>query len=393
MFAMELGLGKSQEPAGDGTSRVDDFYGRLYHDEHFAHGVLLGHGDAGAELTRKVTAGGLNGAANGVMHAHTKDFNRAVTGQGHVAPNAITLGTPMPKWPAGHQSAAFESVAVKRSFILSPAEIFAECAHHGEEKAKFPWYKIWILTIIAGCYVGFGFTTCLLVGGMLQQAPEVGTPEQYNYGIYKLIFGAVGFPFAFTTIVVCGAELYTSLCAYMTAAWWEGKVTVLTCIRMLVISWTGNFLGCALMAGLLCASEIYHGKTTTLFYIAHDKVSHGWGATLVKGIFANWLVGIATWMANAAQDLTGKAIGIWLPIAAFGMLGFEHCIANMFLFVMAWCEGAHITAKQFIWYNLVPSTIGNYIGGGVCLATVYAFAFGRTPKLVGEWVDQKMKRH
>lgn len=44
-------------------------------------------------------------------------------------------------------------------------------------------------------------------------------------------------------------------------------------------------------------------------------------------------------------------------------------------------------------YNLVPSTIGNYIGGGVCLATVYAFAFGRTPKLVGEWVDQKMKRH
>ncbi len=61
------------------------------------------------------------------------------------------------------------------------------------------------------------------------------------------------------------------------------QVTVLTCVRMLVISWTGNFLGCALMAGLLCASELYHGKTTTLFYIAHDKVSHGWGATLVKG--------------------------------------------------------------------------------------------------------------
>ncbi len=32
--------------------------------------------------------------------------------------------------------------------------------------------------------------------------------------------------FGFTTIVVCGAELYTSLCAYMTAAWWEGKVGV-----------------------------------------------------------------------------------------------------------------------------------------------------------------------
>ncbi len=74
------------------ASRVEDFYGRLYHDEHFAHGMLLAQGDAGPELTRKVTAG-LNGGANGVaMHAHTKDFNRAVTGQGS---NAITLGTPV----------------------------------------------------------------------------------------------------------------------------------------------------------------------------------------------------------------------------------------------------------------------------------------------------------
>lgn len=39
-------------------------------------------------------------------------------------------------------------------------------------------------------------------------------------------------------------------------------------------------------------------------------------------------VGIATWMANAAQDLTGKFVGIWLPISAFAALGFEHCIAN-----------------------------------------------------------------
>jgi hypothetical protein len=39
---------------------------------------------------------------------------------------------PYPKWPANHKSAAFESVAVKKSFILSPPEIYAECAHHGE---------------------------------------------------------------------------------------------------------------------------------------------------------------------------------------------------------------------------------------------------------------------
>ena len=60
--------------------------------------------------------------------------------------------------------------------------------------------------------------------------------------------------------------------------------------------------------------------------LAHKKVSNGWGETVVRGIFANWLVCIATWQANAAQDLTGKAVAVWLPISAFAMLGFEHCI-------------------------------------------------------------------
>jgi formate/nitrite transporter FocA (FNT family) len=41
------------------------------------------------------------------------------------------------------------------------------------------------------------------------------------------------------------------------------------------------------------------------------QVSDSWGATLVKGILANWLVGIATWMANAAQASCWTASG-WL---------------------------------------------------------------------------------
>jgi hypothetical protein len=56
----------------------------------------------------------------------------------------------------GRQSAAFEAVAVKKSYILSPPEIYAECAHHGEEKCGFAWYKMAMLSLLAGCYVGFG---------------------------------------------------------------------------------------------------------------------------------------------------------------------------------------------------------------------------------------------
>jgi hypothetical protein len=40
---------------------------------------------------------------------------------------------PMPKWPPNHESQAFDSVAFKKSLILSPPEIYAEIAHHGEQ--------------------------------------------------------------------------------------------------------------------------------------------------------------------------------------------------------------------------------------------------------------------
>lgn len=96
----------------------------------------------------------------------------------------------------------------------------------GEEKTKYGWLKMVMLTIIAGCYVGFGFSLCLLIGGNIGLDIYRDRP-----GLFNLVFGAVGFPTGFTFIVICGGELFTSLCAYMAAAWWEGRATVMQCMR------------------------------------------------------------------------------------------------------------------------------------------------------------------
>ena len=37
----------------------------------------------------------------------------------------------MPRFPASHTSTAIEAMAVRKSLILTPPEIYAECAHHG----------------------------------------------------------------------------------------------------------------------------------------------------------------------------------------------------------------------------------------------------------------------
>jgi len=56
---------------------------------------------------------------------------------------------PVPRFPAGHTSAAFEAMAVRKSLILTPPEIYAECAHHGARAlSRGPGFL--------GCGLGFG---------------------------------------------------------------------------------------------------------------------------------------------------------------------------------------------------------------------------------------------
>jgi hypothetical protein len=52
---------------------------------------------------------------------------------------------------------------------LPPSHAGAIWHAAGLEKAKFGWLKLLMLSTVAGCYVGFGFTLCLLVGGNLGQ--------------------------------------------------------------------------------------------------------------------------------------------------------------------------------------------------------------------------------
>jgi formate/nitrite transporter FocA (FNT family) len=85
--------------------------------------------------------------------------------------------------------------------------------------------------------VGLGAATCFLVGGALNQAPGYADKSQHNYGIYKTIFGAFGFPFAFMAIIICGSELFTSQCVYTFLAWLEKKITALAGAKMLFITW------------------------------------------------------------------------------------------------------------------------------------------------------------
>lgn len=81
-----------------------------------------------------------------------------------------------------------------------------------------------------------------------------------------------------------------------------------------MLSWCGNFLGCAIFVCLMMAAGTYDGKDWYVIYSTEKKLLHlTWGKCLVRGMFGNWIVGIATWMANAAQVRWNSVLHSYAP--------------------------------------------------------------------------------
>ncbi|KAL4440622.1 hypothetical protein ABPG75_003623 [Micractinium tetrahymenae] len=253
----------------------------------------------------------------------------------------------------------------------TPAENYAFHSNAAADKNAYPYPKLAVLGVLAGAYIGLGFSLCCLCAGLL--SPDFRKEQP---GAFNLLFGIYGFPMGLTLCVVAGADLYTSNCMYSSIAVYEGRYGLLGMLRCLAGSYLCNLVGALLLVGLMVGGEVFEGRGDFVVELAHKKVSHPFGVTLCKGILCNWLVCLAVWQGNMARDLTGKFIGVFLPNSAFVSMGFEHCIANMFLIPLSMCLGSGISVGTFIGKNLVPSTLGNFIGGSLFVGTAYAASFG-----------------
>ena len=52
-------------------------------------------------------------------------------------------------------------------------------------------------------------------------------------------------------------------------------------------------------------------------------------------------------------------------------------IANMWMIPMGMVLGAPVTFSDFMLRNLLPVTLGNIVGGALCMATAYSLCYGR----------------
>lgn len=249
-------------------------------------------------------------------------------------------------------------------------------------KSKLPVVKMFLLGILAGAFIAFG-----------AEASSLAAHNVTQVGIQRLIMGCV-FPVGLIMVVLLGTELFTGNCM-MVAAVADKRVKFAMLLRNWIVVYLGNLVGAALIVLLVSAmgqlGYSSNGLAVLTIKIAAAKTGLSFGAALAGGILCNVLVCVAVLLAMASKSIIGKIAGIWFPIMAFVLSGFEHSVANMYYIpagIFASMNPAYAAAAQEAGVNManlnalgflgniVPVTLGNIVGGAA-IALVMWFCFGR----------------
>ncbi len=266
------------------------------------------------------------------------------------------------------------------SGFYSPVEIARKMVRIGKAKADLSIFRMILLGILAGAYIGIGSQLAILT--------TFDMPKYLGVGFSRFIFGSV-FSVGLILVIVAGAELFTGNSLILLSVL-ERKSKLRKMFKNWFWVYFANFLGSLLLVWLVFETGLWKMSNFEVgakaLAIANTKVSLSFGEAFFRGIGCNWLVCLAVWLSVASKNITGKILGIYFPIMAFVALGFEHSIANMFFIPMGLVlrnntnlvevagltgELSNFTLQRFFINNLIPVTLGNIVGGSLCVAIVY----------------------
>ncbi len=101
--------------------------------------------------------------------------------------------------------------------------------------------------------------------------------------------------------------------------------------------------------------------------LATKAMQVGFGTAILRGIFAGWLIAMVVWILAAVD--TGRSAIIIILTYVVGLANLTHIIAGavevLFLPMVGAASWIHVA-----WGYLLPTLIGNIIGGGSLTAAL-----------------------
>lgn len=268
----------------------------------------------------------------------------------------------------GNSSEKLESPG--RQFYI-PSQIVEEFGEKGRDHLNKQPSGQFLLALTAGSFMTFGAIFSILLAIDIEAE-----------GLFYLMSG-LGFAAGYAMVFISGSVLFTEVNVLLPSYLFnKAGLMKVNIYKFWLATYLGNMIGAFGVGVLIQMSGSLSDPFYTELAMYLDKKMKfldygvkGWFEILVSGILANWLIGMAAFLATAARDITGKILGTTLPVILFVAGNFQHSAANMGYFSMGILATDQYTWYEYVFFNLVPASIGNLIGGGILVSLLFSYAY------------------
>jgi formate/nitrite transporter FocA (FNT family) len=205
--------------------------------------------------------------------------------------------------------------------------------------------------LAAGMSMGFSLLGLALVRSGLPDAP------------WSRLIDSFGYTLGFLITILGRQALFTesTLTAVLPVLVRRDSVSLLATLRFWAIVLSCNLLGTFIVAGLLSIGGVFpEAVRASLLATAHEAISGAFWPTLIKAVFAGWLIAVMVWLLPSAG--TAKMFVIIVVTYIVGIGRFSHIIAGSVEGALAVFTGGAPIGAYFSKF-LMPTLIGNTIGG------------------------------
>jgi formate-nitrite transporter family protein len=180
----------------------------------------------------------------------------------------------------------------------------------------------------------------------------------------------LGYSVGFLIVILGRQQLFTenTLTPVLPLLQRKDSRTLRNVLRLWGVVLAANLLGALAFALVAEKTSAFEPDVReTIHQIGRETMSHGFGTTLLRAVFAGWLIALIVWLLPFAETAR-----IWVILVLTYLIGigqFSHIIAGAVnTFILAW-SGEKGWSEVFARF-IIPTLIGNTIGGVTLVAAL-----------------------
>lgn len=223
--------------------------------------------------------------------------------------------------------------------------------HQGEEELSRPISALAWSGLAAGLSMGFSLVAQSLLRAHLPEAP------------WRPLVSSLGYPLGFLIVILGRQQLFTenTLTAILPLLARRNKATLLLVARLWTVVFISNLAGAHLFAWVVANTPMFKPEVQkAMLQIGLGVGDVTFGAALLRGIFAGWLIAMVVWMLAAVES--GRALVVIILTYVVGLASLTHVVAGTVEALFPVMAGVK-SWVAVVWGYILPTLVGNTIGG------------------------------